>query len=570
MSKSQLTNNSSKRTSRRSNIPTLTKGRVYSVIMDENHFFFRDVLGTFDPTFIGYVYWGSVNLKLGGLNREDILKYCTLAKPYFNWLTYTPLNTEIVDLIKAPSNNHYTALNGTHTSVEYFYYPPINVWNNSSGNPLPAEPDVQLNNGDVPLGEYTNEDKVMSTKNMVPFEGDMILEGRFGNSIRFGSSNPQGKNNWSDNDSEGEPITIISNGQTTEGAAAIEDINGDASSIYLTSNQNINNLNIASKNFKSLNANFKELNSGTQGLESFTQTSTSIEELLNGPYQSETSNFQDQSDIINEGQETLETDDGSNASSDEVPISSEGGYQNLVKIPGMYEDNSKIKRTLYMVPQRFSNGTILITNSLAVPLMEMLLAAENEGTRLIVSSGFRPPVDNIYLNGNLIQKSQKTVRLTNLKSQFKGKIKEPWLERTTVLEPFDGYQIGDIYNTTPQSKHFEPKAAASYKSKHGASLACDFATASATSEGYKWMCQNGWKYGFIRTVNTEPWHFGYSPEKAKNGPTAVLSYKYEPGVEYKNTTNRWNNVFGAVEPNWESELLVFQEQQAQNLNDQIT
>ena len=84
------------------------------------------------------------------------------------------------------------------------------------------------------------------------------------------------------------------------------------------------------------------------------------------------------------------------------------------------------------------------------------------------------------------------------------------------------------------------------------------------------MCQNGWKYGFIRTVNTEPWHFGYSPEKAKNGPTAVLSYKYEPGVEYKNTTNRWNNVFGAVEPNWESELLVFQEQQAQNLNDQIT
>mgnify|MGYP006974194114 CR=1 FL=1 len=100
----------------------VNRGSVYSVIMDENHFFFRDVLGTFDPTFIGYVYWGSVNLKLGGLNREDILKYCTLAKPYFNWLTYTPLNTEIVDLIKAPSNNHYTALNGTHTSIEYFYY----------------------------------------------------------------------------------------------------------------------------------------------------------------------------------------------------------------------------------------------------------------------------------------------------------------------------------------------------------------------------------------------------------------------------------------------------------------
>jgi hypothetical protein len=40
----------------------------------------------------------------------------------------------------------------------------------------------------------------------------MIFEGRFGNSIRFGSSNPRGKNNWSENSSEGEPITIISNG----------------------------------------------------------------------------------------------------------------------------------------------------------------------------------------------------------------------------------------------------------------------------------------------------------------------------------------------------------------------
>ena len=570
MSKSQLTNNSSKRTSRRSNIPTLTKGRVYSVIMDENHFFFRDVLGTFDPTFIGYVYWGSVNLKLGGLNREDILKYCTLAKPYFNWLTYTPLNTEIIDLIKAPSNNHYTALNGTHTSIEYFYYPPINVWNNSAGNPLPAESDIQLNNGEIPLGEYTDEDKVMSTKNMVPFEGDMILEGRFGNSIRFGSSNPQGKNNWSDNDSEGEPITIISNGQTTEGAAAIEDINGDASSIYLTSNQNINNLNIASKNFKSLNANFTEPTSGTEGLENFTQSSTSIDELLNGPFQSETSNFLDQENVINEGQSTQEVDDDANAKSDEGPISPSGGYEDFVKIPGTYEDNNKTKRQLYLLPQRFSNGNVLVTDSLADPLLKMLLAAENEGTRLIVNSGFRPPVDDIYINGSLIQKSQKTIRLANLKSQYIGKIQEPWLERSTVIESFDGYQVGDSYNVTPQSKHFEPKAAASYKSKHGVSLACDFTTASATSEVYKWMCKHGWKYGFIRTVNTEPWHFGYSPEKSKNGPTAILPYKYEPGTEYKNTTNRWNNVFGEIEPNWGSELLAFQEQQAQNLNDQIT
>jgi LAS superfamily LD-carboxypeptidase LdcB len=394
----------------------------------------------------------------------------------------------------------------------------------------------------------------------------MILEGRFGNSIRFGSSNPKGKNNWSENDSEGEPITIISNGQTPQGSAAIEDINGDASSIYLTSNQNINNFNIASKNFKSLNADFKEPTSDLEDLSAFSQNSTSVEELLNGSIQSGDSNFQDQPNTINEGEQTTSSDDESNASSDESLPVYEGGYDDLVKIPGTYEDNSKIKRELYLVPKRFSSETVLITDSLAGPLMKMLLAAEKDGVTLTVNSGFRPPVDDIYLNGKKIQNSQKTVRLKHLKPEYKGKIKEPWLERSTVIVPFDGYKAGDPYNVTPQSKHFKPLTAASYKSPHGRSLACDFATASATSNGYKWLARHGWKYGFIRTVYSEPWHFGYKPEKAKNGPTAILNYKYEPGKDYKETTNRWNNVFGATEPNWDQEWLAFQDQQAQELN----
>ena len=113
-----------------------------------------------------------------------------IAKPYFNWITYTPLNTEIVDLAKAPSNKHYNALGGTHTNVlNIIITHPLMYGITHQVILYPSEPDIQLNNGDIPLGEYTNEDKVMNTKNMLPFEGDMILEGRFGNSIRFGSSN---------------------------------------------------------------------------------------------------------------------------------------------------------------------------------------------------------------------------------------------------------------------------------------------------------------------------------------------------------------------------------------------
>lgn len=563
MSKSQLKNNISSRQSSPSNTPNTIKGRVYSVILDPDHFFFRDVLNEFDSTYIGYVFWGNLNLKQGGLTKSDILKYCTLAKPYFGFLTYHPLNTEIIELIKAPSNNYYPALGGNSTNAEYFYFPPLNVWNNSAGNPLPSESDIQRSEGELPLGNYTNEDKISSTTNRLPFEGDMILESRFGSSIRFGSSTPKGKNNWSENDSEGDPITIISNGQASKDSTPLEDINDDASSIYLTSNQNIQNFNVASKNFKSLTADFKEAPSGLEPIQSFSQNLVSTDELINGPSLNQTP---DLNSPITENQPVTTTDDGANAISDEGAIEAKGGYEDLVRIPGTYEDNSRVKRELYLLPKRFSNGNVLITDILAEPLMRMLLKAENEGTRLIVNSGFRPPVDNIYINGSLIQKSQKTIRLSNLKSSFRGKIQEPWLERSTVIEPFDGYQVGDPYNVTPQSKHFSPLTAASYKSPHGRSRACDFSTASATSEGYKWLARNGWKYGFIRTVSTEPWHFGYRPDKAKNGPTSILEYKYEPGQAYTDTTNRWNNVFGNTEPNWSAQWLEFQEQQAQELN----
>jgi hypothetical protein len=83
-----------------------------------------------------------------------------------------------------------------------------------------------------------------------PYEGDRILQSRFGSSIRFGSSNtfdpdidyaasnPPWKGNRPDS-----PILMFTNGyETTPGgnpAYSIEDPNNDASLIYLTSDQKI-------------------------------------------------------------------------------------------------------------------------------------------------------------------------------------------------------------------------------------------------------------------------------------------------------------------------------------------
>jgi hypothetical protein len=83
---------------------------------------------------------------------------------------------------------------------------------------------------------------------LLPFEGDVIQEGRWGNSIRFGSTitNPPSStiiNNWSETGKNGDPIVIIRNGQgsqTDEGWLPItENVDNDDSSIYLTSTQKI-------------------------------------------------------------------------------------------------------------------------------------------------------------------------------------------------------------------------------------------------------------------------------------------------------------------------------------------
>jgi hypothetical protein len=52
------------------------------------------------------------------------------------------------------------------------------------------------------------------------------------------------------------------------------------------------------------------------------------------------------------------------------------------------------------------------------------------------------------------------------------------------------------------------------------------------------MALNGWKYGFVRTVSTETWHFEYHPERAKKGPYAgfrsgTADANYQRTMTYK-------------------------------------
>lgn len=151
-----------------------------------------------------------------------------------------PLINEIVYLVNLPSLDLTT--NSEYTKS--YYFSPINLWNNIHHNAIPdniLEDNIPKRYDQINLGEYFKErDDVRGLK---PYEGDIIYEGRWGNSIRF-SSTQKDKNFWSKYGNNGDPIIIIKNGQpiNLSGEPWIpidEDINKDPSGIYLTSYQKI-------------------------------------------------------------------------------------------------------------------------------------------------------------------------------------------------------------------------------------------------------------------------------------------------------------------------------------------
>jgi hypothetical protein len=106
----------------------------------------------------------------------------------------------------------------------------------------------ELNNIDTQqyaIGTTFNEKFITSPLQL--FEGDYVWQGRFGQSIRFGSTISTMPDdyyykspNWL-GDNNGDPIIIISNGQENKPKKefVVENINQDNSSIYLTSTQKI-------------------------------------------------------------------------------------------------------------------------------------------------------------------------------------------------------------------------------------------------------------------------------------------------------------------------------------------
>ena len=164
------------------------------------------------------------------------------AKPLFYNFTQYPAVNEIVYILVAPSIKY-----NRNGKINHYYLPPININGSPNHNAQPNELTVE----EMQAGIETSLDDFKennSIRPLSPHMGDVMVEGRYGNSIRFGSTTPSGsyvENKWSDEGNIGDPITLIRNGQpekyNNKRGHITENINEDNSSIYLCSNQKINN-----------------------------------------------------------------------------------------------------------------------------------------------------------------------------------------------------------------------------------------------------------------------------------------------------------------------------------------
>lgn len=206
-------------------------GKVYGVVTTEDTptpAMFKKAGGFNGIGTIFYLdYISSKNVE--GEVSDPFFNTCKMARSFNSQVQGFPLLRELVNIESLPSP--VTQLSDNSILK---YYIRINLWNNQQHN-------AQLSSENNILGStfFANP----NARPLIPYQGDYITQGRQGISLRFSTTtrgvNPS--NEWSQVGNEIDPITILTNGLAYDPSKPyyVEQINKDASSIYLTSTQKI-------------------------------------------------------------------------------------------------------------------------------------------------------------------------------------------------------------------------------------------------------------------------------------------------------------------------------------------
>lgn len=215
-------------------LPAIYEGLVVDVILDHTHPEYSKVDGS---------NVGAIKVRIFDVNNTVDDSQLPYADPLDNSILQYPLIGELVMIHKIRGNYFYSSKVAIARRLQENGMLGLNkVLNNPSANQLStaATTQVEISNEGHQFGEYFKPDsRVRSLKH---FEGDTVLQGRMGNSIRFGSSrmDPSSDSlapNVIIRAGQGKNIENEASSITTVFGLVLEDVNKDASSIWMTSDQ---------------------------------------------------------------------------------------------------------------------------------------------------------------------------------------------------------------------------------------------------------------------------------------------------------------------------------------------
>lgn len=198
--------------------------RVVDIILDESHPEWNKFGG---PSALGAVKYKVLGLSIDTETLEDV-KALPIAFPQHSSIKNLPLKNEII-LIQSSTDNLQAS---SRETFKISYYTTIlSIWNHPHHNALPEKGVTE-----VDLGKDIPELTTVNPKQ--PFPGDLLIESRLGTSLRF-SGYKHSSNIFTDDDNNGSPFLIFTNGQATQDNSftpIVEDINKDLTSLYVLSN----------------------------------------------------------------------------------------------------------------------------------------------------------------------------------------------------------------------------------------------------------------------------------------------------------------------------------------------
>ena len=260
-------NSSKPNSSKYKDTRTIFAARVREIILDDK---------TNEKEFKDNGEWASIGTifftLLPAPNTDADPFTSTKAKPLFPHQKNYPLLNEIVYIISLPTPK----IGKNVDSKSFYYFQSINIWGSNHHNAIPdpilgqSLPESQKQDylqttagavrrvtdegTEIDLGKTFKEK--LNIKTLQPYEGDIIYEGRWGQSLRLGSTikNAKISSSWSSTGEDGDPITILRNSQYEDNKdpwiPQVEDINKEGSSIYMTSTQTLPII-ASSKSYKS-------------------------------------------------------------------------------------------------------------------------------------------------------------------------------------------------------------------------------------------------------------------------------------------------------------------------------